>query len=461
MGGNDLLNSDFVSDDFVGPKSPWWVQLGQLIANPIGFLTDCGTRYGDRFTLRILGPKSPPLVFLSNPDEIGAVFGPLASSLEFGKVTQVFLPLVGSQSLIMQQGDRHQRQRQLLMPAFHRESLLRQGELICSLTRDQMANWKLGDQINIRQEMSQISLRVILEVVFGLAPGVRYEALRSRLEKLLDQITDPLYSVQFFLPPLQQNLGAWSPWGRFQVQMAEIDQLIYAEMKDRRSKPGSSETSLEARTDILSMLMLAKDSDGNAMPDVELRDQLITLLLLGHETTASSLSWAFYWVHRDPTILTRLRSEIAPLQHDPIPLSEQPYLTAVCKESLRLQPIALITQPRRVKETVTWADRTYPKGTVLIPCIQTAHQREATYPNPKEFNPDRFLERKFSSSEFLPFGGGSRICVGMALSLFEMKLVLATVLAQFQFESNLVNPVKADRRGITFVPPESFRLTIV
>lgn len=448
---------DSVGNDFVGPKSPWWVQLGQLIANPIGFLTDCGARYGDRFTLRILGPKSPPLVFLSNPDEIGAVFGPLASSLEFGKVTQVFLPLVGSQSLIMQQGDRHQRQRQLLMPAFHREILLRQGELICSLTRDQMVNWKLGDRINIRQEMSQISLRVILEVVFGLAPGVRYEALRSRLEKLLDQITDPLYSVQFFLPPLQQNLGAWSPWGRYQLQMAEIDQLIYAEINDRRSELES----LEERTDILSMLMLAKDTEGNAMPDVELRDQLITLLLLGHETTASSLSWAFYWVHRDPMILTRLRSEIAPLQHDPIPLSEQPLLTAVCKESLRLQPIALIAQPRRVRETVTWADRTYPKGTVLIPCIQTAHQREATYANPKQFNPDRFLERKFSPSEFLPFGGGSRSCVGMALSLFEMKLVLATVLYQFQFESNLVNEVKADRRGITFVPPESFRLTIV
>ena len=449
--------NDSVGNDFVGPKSPWWVQLGQLIANPIGFLTDCGARYGDRFTLRILGPKSPPLVFLSNPDEIGAVFGPLASSLEFGKVTQVFLPLVGSQSLIMQQGDRHQRQRQLLMPAFHRESLLRQGELICSLTRDQMVNWKSGDRINIRQEMSQISLRVILEVVFGLAPGVRYEALRLRLEKLLDQITDPLYSVQFFLPPLQQNLGAWSPWGRYQLQMAEIDQLIYAEINDRRSELDS----LEERTDILSMLMLAKDTEGNAMPDVELRDQLITLLLLGHETTASSLSWAFYWVHRDPMMLTRLRSEIAPLQHDPILLSEQPLLTAVCKESLRLQPIALIAQPRQVKETVTWADRTYPKGTVLIPCIQTAHQREATYANPKQFNPDRFLERKFSPSEFLPFGGGSRSCVGMALSLFEMKLVLSTVLYQFQFESNLVNDVKADRRGITFVPPESFRLTIV
>jgi cytochrome P450 family 110 len=447
-------------NDPVGPSSPWFFQLGQLIVDPIGFLTDCGRRYGDRFALRLLGPKSPPLVFLSDPDEVGAVWGTLAASLEFGKVTQVFLPLVGSQSLIMQQGDRHQRQRQLLMPAFHRESLLRQGELICQLTQAQMRGWKVGQKINIRQEMSQISLRVILEVVFGLVPGERYEALRSRLEKLLDQITDPLYSVQFFLPPLQKNWGTWSPWGRFQVQMAEIDSLIYAEMNDRRSQPVNGlETPLEKRGDILSMLMLARDADGEAMPDVELRDQLMTLLLLGHETTASSLSWAFYWVHRDPMVLARLRSEIEPVRSQPIVLSEQPYLTAVCKESLRLQPIALIAQPRRVKETVVWNDRTYAEGTVLIPCILTAHQRSATYQEPDRFNPDRFIERKFSPSEFFPFGGGSRSCVGMALSLFEMKLVLATVLDTFEFESNLMDDVKADRRGITFVPPEVFRLT--
>jgi cytochrome P450 family 110 len=447
-----------IVNEALGPKSPWWVQLGRLIRDPIGFLTRCRMTYGDRFTLRILGPKSPPLVFLSDPDEIGAVFGSLAPVLEFGKVTQVFLPLVGSQSLIMQQGDRHQRQRQLLMPAFHRESLLRQGDLICQLTRDQMKHWKSGDRINIRQEMSQISLRVILEVVFGLVPGERYEALRSRLERLLEQITDPLYSVQFFLPPLQQNWGAWSPWGKFQAQMKEIDHLIYAEINDRRSQP---DLNLEHRGDILSMLMLAKDGEGEVMPDVELRDQLMTLLLLGHETTASSLSWAFYWVHRNVNILTRLRSEITSLIDHPIALSEQPYLTAVCKESLRLKPIALIAQPRRLKEAVTLGDRAYPEGTVLIPCVLTAHQREATYTNAEQFNPDRFLERKFSPSEFLPFGGGSRSCVGMALSLFEMKLVLATVLGQFQFMSNLECDVKSDRRGITFVPPEAFRLTVI
>lgn len=444
--------------EFVGPRSPWWIQLGQLILDPIAFLSACGQQYGDRFTLRLLGPKSPPLVFLSDPEEVGAVFGALAGSLEFGKVTQVFLPLVGSQSLIMQQGDRHQRQRQLLMPAFHRESLQRQGDLICQLTREQMAHWRSGDAINIRQEMSQISLRIILEVVFGLVPGTRYEALRSRLERLLEQITDPLYSLQFFLPPLQQNWGSWSPWGRFQAQMAEIDQLIYAEINDRRSQ---SEMALEDRSDILSLLMLARDDEGEAMPDRELRDQLITLLLLGHETTASSLSWAFYWVHRDDRILQTLRNQTAPWVEDVIALSEQPYLTAVCKESLRLQPIALIVQPRRVKETVTYGDRTYEKGTVLIPCILTAHQRSATYSDPQCFNPDRFLARKFSPSEFFPFGGGSRSCVGMALSLFEMKLVLATVLNTFDFKSNLLTDVKADRRGITFVPPEAFRLTIV
>ena len=199
----------------------------------------------------------------------------------------------------MQQGDRHLRQRQLIMPAFLRESLARQSELIAQVTRQQMASWNIGDAIDIRDEMSQVSLRVILEVVFGLVPGVRYERLRSLLSVLLDQITDPLYSVQFFLPPLQNNFAPWSPWGKFQTLMAEIDALVYAEIHDRRSI-SNSQSNLSDRSDVLSILMAAQDENGVGMPDAELRDNLMTLLLLGHETTASSLAWAFYWVHCDP-----------------------------------------------------------------------------------------------------------------------------------------------------------------
>jgi cytochrome P450 family 110 len=356
----------------------------------------------------------------------------------------------------MQQGAAHQRQRQLLMPAFHKDSLQQQGQLICDLTRQQVKLWTVGQRLDIRAQMSDISLQVILQVVFGLAPGERLDQLQALLARLLEKITDPQYSIQFFLPPLQRDLGPWSPWGQFLDQQRQIDGLIAAEIADRRTQTQTH------RTDILSLLMAARDEAGSAMGDAELRDQLITLLLLGHETTASSLAWAFYWLHQRPEILARLQAEIDSIDSagpDPIALADQPYLTAVCKEALRIYPIALISQPRKVKQAIQLEGYDLAPGTVLIPCIYLAQRRPATYGDPQTFRPDRFLDRKFSPYEFFPFGGGSRICVGMALSLFEMKLVLATVLGQCRLTAPVVPP-RPVRRGITFVPPPEAQLVV-
>ena len=440
-----------------GSRLPSLLQTLAIVAQPIDFLESCAQKYGDTFTLRVLGINSPPVVFFSHPDSIQAIFTTLADSFEFGKVTHIFRPLVGDQSVIMQEGQRHQRQRQLLMPALHREQLYGQGRVICDLARQQMADWQIGRSLTIREEMSEISLQVILQVVFGMVPGARYERLKSLLSHLLEAITSPLYSTQFFFPMLQQNLGRWSPWGGFLAQQQEIDALIYDEIDDRRSQ------SLAGRTDILSVLMSATDDQGESMSDIELRDQLMTLLLLGHETTASGLAWAFYWIHRHPDCLDRLLTELQTLGENPDPtaLSQLPYLTAVCKEALRVYPIALISQPRKVKQTVQIEGYEFEPGAILVPCIYLAHHRADTYPEPERFNPDRFITQKFSPSEFLPFGGGSRSCVGMALSLFEMKLVLATVLSNYDFQTNYDRPVRPVRRGITFVPPDDFRLEVI
>jgi hypothetical protein len=432
-----------------GPPTASLLQTLQIIAKPTAFLDHCAQAYGDTFTLRVLGIHSPPVVFLSHPDSIQAIFTTLSGMFELGKVTDVFRPLVGSKSLIMQDGVHHQRQRRLLMPALHRECLSMQGELIRQLVIAQMRTWQPGQQLSIHSEMAKISLQVILRVVFGLTPGDRYRQLQQLLNKLLVAITHPIYSIQFFLPPLQVDLGPWSPWGTFREQMQAIDHLIYAEIVDRRSLETSD------RTDVLSMLMGAQDEAGKALSDQELRDQLITLLLLGHETTASALAWAFYWLHRHPTDLERLHQELSHLgpATDSSTLSEQPFLTAVCKEALRIYPIALIVQPRRVKEAITLEGYQFAPGTVLVPCIYTAHRRIATYGDSNVFRPDRFMTRKFSSAEFFPFGGGSRSCIGMALSMLEMKLVLATVLQRIQLR--LVDKVEPRpiRRGITFIPP--------
>lgn len=442
-----------------GSRLPSLLQTLSLIADPIAFFDKQSQRYGDPFTTRVLGINSPPVVFFSNPEAIQAIFTTLAGRLELGKVTDVFRPLTGNESLIMQDGSRHQQQRQMLMPALHGEGLYRWGQVICDLTTEVVDRWSVGSVLNIQAEMLDISLEVILRAVFGLKPGSRYRQLQPLLHRLLEDINSPLYSVQFFLPPLQQDWGARSPWGQFVRIRQQIDALLYAEISDRRAQ------GIHDRSDILSVLMSATDAEGQPLSDVELRDQLMTLLLLGHETTASGLTWIFYWLQREPQIVDRLLEELKTLgeQSDPITIANQPYLNAVCKEALRIYPIALISQPRWVKEAIDLRGYRFEPGTVLIPSIYLAHRRADTYPNPDQFQPERFLGGKAKSPyEYLPFGGGSRSCIGMALAMYEMKLVLATVLRQVTLSSSsaMLPAVKPTRRGITFVPPKEFRVRV-
>jgi cytochrome P450 family 110 len=449
-----------------GSQLPAFVQTLQMIANPTGFLDRCAQRYGDTFTLRVLGPNSPPVVFFSDPDAIQAIFTTLAGQFELGKVTHVFRPLTGDQSLIMQDGVRHQKQRQMLMPALHGEGMQRCGQLICQIT-EQMAAQAIGAGqrvMAVQTQMLDISLEVILRVVFGLQPGWRCTKLKALLHTLLEWVNSPLYSVQFFLPPLQQDLGNWSPWGKFLRLRQQIDDLIYAEIRERRAQPDLDQ---QPRADILSMLITARDLEGELLSETELRDQLMTLLLLGHETTASGLTWAFYWLYRNPEALSCLQTELDAANADPLQLSQLPYLTAVCKEALRLYPIALISQPRKVIQTVQLAGYEYDPGAILIPCIYLAHRREAAYPDAASFRPERFLANHLSQYEYLPFGGGSRSCIGMALALFEMKLILATLLRRYEFKPSSARPnpqtlasITPARRGITFVPPGGFELLV-
>ena len=435
-----------------GSKLPPLAQTLQLIANPTGFLETCASQHGDAFTLRVLGANSPPVVFFSHPEAIQAIFTTLADQLELGKVTQVFRPLTGDQSLIMQDGARHQKQRQLLMPALHGESLQNCGELICQITRQ--ASLVVGRAFSVQTQMLDMSLELILQVVLGLQ-GQRYLQLKALLHRLLERVNSPLYSVQFFLPPLQQDLGRHSPWGSFLRLRQQIDALLYAEIRERRDKPSGA--------DMLSMLLVARDAEGQPLSDVELRDQLMTLLLLGHETTASGLTWALYWLYQHPKILAQLQAELDGANPDPVALAQLPYLSAVCKEALRIYPIALIAQPRRVKQSVQLGDYEFEPGAVLIPCIYLAHRRAEAYPDASLFRPERFLESKLSPYEYLPFGGGSRSCIGMALALFEMKLILATLLKQYEFRPKqpLQPLIRPARRGITFVPPGDLRLQVV
>jgi cytochrome P450 len=322
------------------------------------------------------------------------------------------------------------------------------GEIICQITQEVTNRWQPGRSISISQFLPDITLQIILQVVFGINPGERYQQLKTMLSSLLEDITTPWYSSLFFFPPLQKDLGAWSPWGHYVRRLQQIDKLIYAEISQRRVENDCS------RTDILSMLMSARDDNGQQMTDGELRDQLVSLLLLGYETTAAALAWVFYLIYSSPQVLDKLRQELDPLGENPQPeaLAQLPYLTAVCQETLRIYPIALICTPRMVKDSVQLVGYNFTAGTILVPCIYLAHRRAETYSQPEQFQPERFLKQKFSPFEYLPFGGGSRGCIGAAFSMYEMKLVLATVLSRFELELATKSPVHPLRRGITIVP---------
>jgi len=431
-----------------GPRTPSLLQTIQLIAQPTQFLDLCRERYGDPFTLRVLGLNSPPVVFFSQPQAIQDIFTLPSSQLDFRKATHVFEPLMGSQSLILQEGRSHQRQRQLMMPPFKSDRMKSYGQLICEITEQAMTQWTPGLSFSIHKAMPEITLQIILRVVFGIDPGPRYQQLEKLLSSLLEDVTTPLYSSLFFFPPLQKDLGAGSPWGRFLRRRQQIDALLYAEIAERRLQDN------ESRSDILSLLICARDEDGNQMSNVELRDQLVSLLLLGYETTAAALSWAFYWIHASASILERLQSELDTLGENPEPgvIARLPYLTAVCQETLRVNPIALICTPRMTKEPLQLAGYHVDAGAILIPCIYLAHRRSEVFPESEQFKPDRFLKQKFSPYEYLPFGGGDRGCIGMAFSMFEMKLVLATILSRFDLLLSEQRPVRPVRRGITIVP---------
>jgi len=429
------------------PRTPSLLQTLQLIAQPTVFLETCAKRYGDAFTTRVMGINSPPVVFFSNPQTIRDIFAVPSEQLDFKKATHVFKPLMGEHSVVLQEGRSHQRQRQLLMPPFHGDRMKAYGKIICEITQ-KVTQWRTGAAISIAQFMPDITLQIILQVVFGINPGERYEQLKKLLSTLLEDVTTPWYSSLFFFPPLQKDLGAWSPWGHFLRRRQQIDDLIYAEIGQRQQENDLS------RTDILTLLMSARDDNGEQMTDVELRDQLVSLLLLGYETTAAVLAWAFYLIHSSPQVLKKLKQELNTLGEAPNSeaIAQLPYLTAVCQEILRIYPIALICTPRMVKESVQLAGYQFESGTVLVPCIYLAHRRSETYPQPEQFDPERFLKQKFSPYEYLPFGGGSRGCIGTAFSMYEMKLVLATILSRFELTLANQRPVHPVRRGITLVP---------
>lgn len=429
----------------------FWQQV-QWVADPIGYMETAAQKYPDIFSSEIAQAWGK-VFFVNEPQAIQEILTNDRKQFTApGDLNTILSPIVGNNSVITLSSDRHKKRRQLVMPAFHGSRMQHYGELIAKLTRQSFEPMLARRSFAVRDVMQNISLQVILQTVFGLYEGDRLQKLGGLISNLTELFNSPLTSAMLFFPVLQKDLGKWSPWGNFVAQREQIDQLIYAEISDRRAN-------LEPeRTDILTMLLLSTDVDGNALSDMELRDELMALLFAGHETTATAVSWALYWIERSPEVKSKLLHELAAQaksdqgDQDWMSIFKLPYLTAVCNETLRVHPVAMLTFPRVVAESATILDVQLECNDIVMGCIYLLHQREDLYPEPKKFKPERFLERQFSPYEFMPFGGGVRRCVGEALAQFEMKIILATILRHYQLTLLDNQPVKPQRRGVTLAP---------
>ena len=437
-----------------GPKTPDWLQKIQYLTNPLGYMDSAYQRYGDIFNAPVIG-NFKRLLLVSDPEGLQQLF--TRDTKEFYTPSHGILQvLVGDNSLFCLEGDRHLRERKLLMPTFHGDRLHAYGQIICDLTAQVFSQLTPGTTFSARSFIQDISLEIILNVVFGIHEGERFHNLKRLISSLMDSLQSPLTSSLLFFPFLRIDLGSWSPWRNFSGLQQQIKQLIYSEISDRRAQYDPS------RKDVLTLLMSARDENGEKMSDIQLHDELITLLFAGHETTATALSWALYWIHKYPEICDKLRQELDSLGESPKPMSifKLPYLTAVCNETLRIYPVAPLTAPREVKEPVELMGYQLEPGTRVYGCIYLTHQREDLYPQPKQFKPERFLERQYTSYEFFPFGGGTRRCIGEALAMFEMKLVLATIISNYQLALADNQPVKPQRRGVTLAPAGGVKMVL-
>ena len=428
-------------------RGPMFLQVAQWILDPVGYMQSNYRALGNLFRAYILWGSTTPMVLANDPETVQYILthdGGQEISAP-GDANRILEQIVGRQNVMLFDGDRHRNRRKLVMPPFHGERLKAYGKLIESIARDAIASAPESEPFEARAVMQKITMRVILQAVFGLYAGERYERLEQLLAQRLDMLDTPLASAVVFLPWLRKDFGPWSPGGRIRKIAAETEALLFAEIADRRANPDPD------RVDILSLLLAARDEGGNGLSDRDLHDELMGLLVAGHETTATALTWALYWIHSLPEVKEKLLAELDTVADavDPARFVPLPYLSAVCNETLRIHPVAMLTFPRRVEKPLELGGCALEPGTLLMGCIYLIHHREDLYPQPEQFRPERFLERQFAPGEFLPFGGGARRCVGAALAQYELKIVLGTILTRVNLALANDRPVRPGRRGVT------------
>ena len=402
-----------------GPREPAVLQTVEWIARPTAFLRRCRARYGEPFTIRVAWADAP-MVLVSDPEEIRRVFTAPPGTLRGGSSSTVLEPFTGPASILVLDGAEHLRQRRLLLPSFHGEALERWQGTIAELARAELARWTAGAPLQTHRRMQALTLDVILRVVFG--PGERPE-LRAAIRRALD-LTRSLPRL-VAMSVVRHPAG---PWGTFLRAVRDVDAMLYRAIAD---EPGEAS--------LLAVLRAARHEDGTPPTEAELRDQVVTILAAGHETTAGALAWSVERLAHHPAVLDRMRH------------GGDPYLDAVVKEVLRVRPVLSIAA-RRVETPYEIAGHTLPPGVHVAPCIYLAHRRPEAWDQPTAFRPERFLGPAPAPHTYLPFGGGLRRCAGAAFASLEMREVLRAVAERFALRPRRPGSERMRRGSVTLMP---------
>jgi cytochrome P450 len=423
-----------------GPSQPPAVQMVWWLARPIGFLESCRRRFGDAFSVRFLG-SGRPTVMLSDPEAIRVLYAEHSHGLPPGR-TLALRPVMGASSVLLLEGREHLARRRAMLPPFHGERMRSYESIVREVAEREVDSWSPGAPFALHPRMQGVTLEVILRAVFGVTDPARSELLRQRLPLLLGDTSSVGLQLRFML---SSRFGRGDPLASLEELVASIDAPLLEEIAERRRDPA-----LEQREDILSLLICAPMEDGEPMSDRELRDQLVTLLLAGHETTATALAWTFDLLLRHPAALARLTAEVDAGVEDT-------YLRAVISESLRLRPVVPLAG-RRLACDLDAGALHLPAGTDVTPAIWLTHTRADLYPEPYAFRPERFLDGAPATYGWIPFGGGIRRCLGASFAEFEMRVVLETVLRRSVLSPVSMRAEHVARRNVTFSPRHGTRV---
>jgi cytochrome P450 family 135 len=423
-----------------GPRMPRPLQTARWIARPAAFMEDAQRRFGDWFTLKIANEGT--WVFTSDPEAVKQVFTGDPRLLHAGEANIVLLPVLGSHSVLLLDDDAHMAQRKLMLPAFHGERMRGYEATMAEVAARELERWPTGEPIPAWPTMQAITLEIIMRTVFGVTESARVARLGSVLSEALSWATNPRRMAQLaVLGPRRV-----AERGTIQHAIQPADDLLHEEIRARRDAPDLAE-----RDDVLSMLLQARHEDGSPMSDKELRDELMTLLVAGHETSATALAWALEALTHHPAALERLRDEVDG--------GDETYLDAVVKEVLRLRPVIALVL-RRLTEPMEIGGRMLPAGVNVAPCIYLIHRRADVYEEPRAFRPERFLEQPPGTYTWIPFGGGVRRCLGASFAQFEIKVVLRELVARLDIRAARPQAERRVRRAIVFAPERGGELVV-